>query len=172
MCAGRYKKTADTRAFFTCHIWPIKPLHLPSQMNWRVRSQEKERNEEKKKKKISFSFKRIPPSEILFRCTLHFVALMQALNCFGTCHKNWWNSFSLQSTFSFILLSLLQCPVFPAFYLLSLFLPELLSIVSRKHYQLVFEQSTYLNFLQFVCIDTLKMPKEEKKLCIIIIVIF
>lgn len=87
---------------------------------------------------------------------------MQALNCFGTCHKNWWNSFSLQSTFSSILLSLPQCPVFPAFYLLSLFLPELLSIVSRKQYQLVFEQSTYLNFLLFFCIDTLeKCPKRK-----------
>lgn len=127
-CAQVGTKKLQILTFFTCHIWPIKPLYPPSQMNWSSRSQEKEGNKEKKK--ISFSFKRIPPSEILFRCTLHFVALMQALNCFGTCHKNWWNSFSLQSTFFFILLSFPQCPVFPAFYHLSLFLLSIVSLES------------------------------------------
>lgn len=76
-----------------CHIWPRKPQFPSSQMKWKSRSQEKGGEEEKK---IS-SFKRNPPSEILFQCTLHFVALMPSLNCFGTCHKYWWNSFSQQN---------------------------------------------------------------------------
>lgn len=78
MCAGRYKKTADAYIFYMSYLANKATVSA---------SQEKEGNKEEKKK-ISFSFKRIPPSEILFRCTLHFVALMQALNCFGTCHKN------------------------------------------------------------------------------------
>lgn len=59
---------------------------------------------------VLFQLQTNPPGEILFQCTLHFVALMPALNCFGTCHRYWWKTFSLHMTFSFIPFPL--CPLF------------------------------------------------------------
>lgn len=71
---------------------------------------EKSGKSRKEEKKTLFQLQTNPPGEILFQCTLHFVALMPALNCFGTCHRYWWNSFSLQRTFPFI-----PFPLYPLF---------------------------------------------------------
>lgn len=69
-------------------------------------SQEVGRKEERKKRgKKILQLQTNPPSEILFQCTLHFVALMPSLNCFGTCHKYWWNSFSRTVLSLYFLLS-------------------------------------------------------------------
>ena len=76
-----------------CHIWARKTA--ASVFTDEVKAEKSRRRGGQKRKKISPKLQTNPPGEILFQCTLHFVALMPALNCFGTCHKYWWNSFSL-----------------------------------------------------------------------------
>lgn len=67
-----------------------KPQH-PSFTD-EMKAEKSGKKEAEKRKKNLFQLQKNPLAKILFQCTLRFVALKPALNCFGTCHKYWWNS--------------------------------------------------------------------------------
>lgn len=127
-----------------CHIWPSKPPHPSSQMKWKPRTEEKVGGVNRKKD--LFQLQTNPPGEILFQCTLHFVALMPALNCFGTCHKYWWNSCSLQNTFPFILLTFPSISLFFSRHASHLFPRSLLHSVWAAVWSCIWEIKSLVHY--------------------------
>lgn len=98
------------------------------------------------RKKDLFQLQTNPPGEILFQCTLHFVALMPALNCFGTCHKYWWNSCSLQNTFPFILLTFPSISLFFSRHASHLFPRSLLHSVWAAVWSCIWEIKSLVHY--------------------------